>query len=718
MEDTKKKCSKAGFYSHITILLVIAGILINILGTIINKVLGLPLYLDSIGTILITALSGVVPGVVVGFFSNVINSIQSAENAYYAAISVLLAIVVAFFVKKGYFESFKKTLLMIVPCAIIGGVLGSIITFLIDGLGINTVSSLYLGNVLFKEDVVRTFLDLVSSGFLYDVVDKGISIIVAFLIFKLIPKDIKQKLVFRDWKQEALTPEMEEQVKKNSFGKTSLHSKLISLISITLLVVATVTTAISYFLYQKATIQEHQVTGKSITKVVANLINGDDINRYISEGDNAAGYKEIEEEMKVIRDSSNDVLYVYVYKIDEEGCHVVFDLDTEELEGSNPGDLIPFDESFSKYIPSLLAGEEIEPMITNDTFGWLLTVYEPIKDSNGITQAYACTDVSMLQVKLSSIEFLTKIISLFFGFLLVIIVIGHALADFHIVYPINSMAITAGKFAYQSEEDRNESIKNFKSLKINTDDEIENLYNSFSMTMEETIEYIKNVQQQAKVISKMQNGLILVMADMVESRDQCTGDHVRKTAEYCRIILEQLRENGEFKDILTDDYIEDVVNSAPLHDIGKIKVSDTILNKPGKLTPEEFEEMKKHTTAGGEIIQEAMELVSSNTGYLKEAKNLATYHHEKWNGAGYPMGLSGDDIPLSARVMAVADVFDALVSRRSYKEPYPFEKALSIIEESSGSHFDPRVVKAFFDRKEEVKKVSEINMAKEQANYS
>ena len=128
--------------------------------------------------------------------------------------------------------------------------------------------------------------------------------------------------------------------------------------------------------------------------------------------------------------------------------------------------------------------------------------------------------------------------------------------------------------------------------------------------------------------------------------------------------------------------------------------------------------MKKHTTAGGEIIQEAMGLVSSDTGYLKEAKNLATYHHEKWNGTGYPMRLSGDDIPLSARVMAVADVFDALVSRRSYKDPFSFEKALSIIEESSGSHFDPRVVKAFFDRKEEVKKVSEINMAKEQANYS
>ncbi|MBO7703915.1 MAG: HD domain-containing protein, partial [Solobacterium sp.] len=197
---------------------------------------------------------------------------------------------------------------------------------------------------------------------------------------------------------------------------------------------------------------------------------------------------------------------------------------------------------------------------------------------------------------------------------------------------------------------------------------------------------------------------------MVESRDQCTGDHVRKTAAYCRIILEQLRKDGLFTDLLTDEYIDDVVNSAPLHDIGKIKVSDAILNKPGKLTDEEFEEMKKHTLAGNEIIQQAMELVSSDTGYLREAKNLATYHHEKWNGKGYPMGLAGEDIPLSARVMAVADVFDALVSRRSYKEPFSFEKAMSIIDEGSGNHFDPRVVKAFDEVKDQAKEISERHL--------
>ncbi len=130
------------------------------------------------------------------------------------------------------------------------------------------------------------------------------------------------------------------------------------------------------------------------------------------------------------------------------------------------------------------------------------------------------------------------------------------------------------------------------------------------------------------------------------------------------------------------------------------------MNKPGKLTDEEFEIMKTHTTAGKKMIEEAIQNVKG-AAYLAEAKNLAAYHHEKWNGCGYPSGLSGEEIPLSARVMAVADVFDALVSKRCYKEPFSFEKAMSIIKESAGSHFDPKVVEAFVSAGEEVRQVAE-----------
>ena len=170
--------------------------------------------------------------------------------------------------------------------------------------------------------------------------------------------------------------------------------------------------------------------------------------------------------------------------------------------------------------------------------------------------------------------------------------------------------------------------------------------------------------------------------------------------------MDLLKEQGLFSEYLTDEFYYDVYNSAPLHDVGKIKVSDVILNKPGKLTDEEFAIMKSHASAGGEVIERAMEL-SGDSAFLKEALNLATHHHEKWDGSGYPDGLKGDEIPLSARIMAVSDVFDALVSARSYKKPFTFEEAMNIISEGAGKHFDPVIAKVFIDNPDRVREITE-----------
>ena len=223
---------------------------------------------------------------------------------------------------------------------------------------------------------------------------------------------------------------------------------------------------------------------------------------------------------------------------------------------------------------------------------------------------------------------------------------------------------------------------------------------------DDSVRHVRDVKNKNEAISQMQNALIVTLADLVESRDENTGQHIKKTAAYVKIILNELKREGVYKDRLTDAFIENVVNSAPLHDIGKIAVPDSILNKPGKLTKEEFDLMKTHTTAGGKIIGSIIATVPDSK-YLDEAKNLATYHHERWDGKGYPTGLAGENIPLSARVMAVADVFDALVSKRSYKEGFSYEKAFSIIEEESGTHFDPKLVDAFFRAKDEVLRVAD-----------
>ncbi len=193
--------------------------------------------------------------------------------------------------------------------------------------------------------------------------------------------------------------------------------------------------------------------------------------------------------------------------------------------------------------------------------------------------------------------------------------------------------------------------------------------------------------------NNMQSHVIEDLAALIETRDQSTGEHVIRTKTYVGMIARALRARGRFPDRLTDGDIEEMRNAAPLHDVGKISVSDTILLKPGKLTAEEFEEMKKHAPRGGKVIRYIFRNLE-DPAFLKMAEEIAVNHHEWWNGRGYPAGRKEEEIPLSARIMAAADVYDALVSPRVYKEPISPEEALDIIESESGTHFDPEVVLA------------------------
>ncbi|MHC4875172.1 MAG: HD domain-containing phosphohydrolase [Planctomycetota bacterium] len=187
---------------------------------------------------------------------------------------------------------------------------------------------------------------------------------------------------------------------------------------------------------------------------------------------------------------------------------------------------------------------------------------------------------------------------------------------------------------------------------------------------------------------------IFALAKLVESRDDDTGGHVERMRDYARILAEELSRRPEFSGEVDGQYIDLLYLTTPLHDIGKVGIPDQILGKPGKLTVEEFEVMKTHTTIGGQTL-EAVTSLHSNAAYLLMAKEIAMTHHERWDGTGYPAGLSGEDIPLSGRITAIADVYDALTTKRSYKEAFSHEKAVRIITEGRGTHFDPRLVDAF-----------------------
>ena len=203
------------------------------------------------------------------------------------------------------------------------------------------------------------------------------------------------------------------------------------------------------------------------------------------------------------------------------------------------------------------------------------------------------------------------------------------------------------------------------------------------------------VNQKTENIVAMHNKLILSMAAMVESRDNSTGGHIKRTSDVVNILIEEIqKDKSDDRLILTNEFCYNIIKAAPMHDLGKIAVDDAVLRKPGRFTDEEFEKMKTHAEEGARIVHEILKDTDDQVFHIL-AENVAHYHHERWDGSGYPKGLKGEEIPLEARIMAVADVYDALVSKRVYKEAMSFEKADSIMMESFGKHFDKQLEKYY-----------------------
>ena len=557
-------------------------ILINILFSRLCGLLEIPLFLDCIGTLLAAICGGFLPGIIVGYVTNLINSVFNPPTAYYAVISVLIALSASALAYKGFYKKFYKSLVSIPVFTFLGGFLGSLLTYLLYGFGMGEGISAPFAQKLLANGTLSVFSAQLISDVAIDIIDKTVTVLIVYALLKLIPEKIRDSIALTSWQQRPLDRDEIRASHNMDVARRKLSSRIIMIVGSVMCFVAVTTCIISYVIYDQFA-QDHFAVMGSVA------------------------------------------------------------------------------------------------------------------------------DVSAEAAPVDGVMFITRLASLFIGFFIVVLVFCLWHMKYHMTYPINSMTFAARQFAYNSEEELETGLRSLADLKISTGDEIEKLYEAVLKTMGDTVGYLEDFRVKGEQISRMQNGLIYILADLVESRDKCTGDHVKKTAAYVRLILELLRDSGEYGGVVTDEYIEDVCNCAPLHDIGKIKVSDLILNKPARLNDEEFLEMQKHTTAGKKIIESAMELTGGSSGYLKEALNLATYHHEKWDGSGYPEGLKGEEIPLSARIMAVSDVYDALLSDRSYKKAFSHEEAMRILKEGSGKHFDPVIVRLFSENEDKVRKIEEEN---------
>ena len=357
-------------------------------------------------------------------------------------------------------------------------------------------------------------------------------------------------------------------------------------------------------------------------------------------------------------------------------------------------------------------GDEYEEFMKNDSaetyvthngeHGHFFSYYCPIKDSAGNTVAYAVANIDASMINIHVYSNAARILTIeAFVFLIGGAVLIHFIRYFFIV-PLK--IVDSEIRAYEAIGPKKWlTSKARKSLvKLRGKDEISSLSSISHSTMDLAAESILKIEEQAAKLIATQKGVVFALAEIIESRDKCTADHTTRTAMYSSMIANELVKEGKFADVLTEEFLENFAIAAALHDVGKIKIPDAILNKPGKLTKEEFDVMKEHTLEGEKIIELALQDIGASSEYLTTAKQVSGGHHERWDGTGYPRGLKGDETPLCARIVAIADVFDALTCRRPYKEPWPFEKAIATIQEESGTHFDPELVDAFMAIKDDV----------------
>lgn len=396
--------------------------------------MGLPLFFDSIGTILVAAIGGMLPGVIVGYVSNLINSINDPITLYYGVLGVIMAMAASRMSSKGYFRKKKGLVIAVIVFAFIGGCAGSAMTWFLYGGGIGEGISAPLAHFINNHGVGQ-FLSQFTADTLIDLLDKTLNVIIVFLTLKLYPAKYDNTFIY----SKIYTKDQSFIEKHTYYRKNSVRTEIVSLIVGASIIISIVSTGISYTFYRSNLQEQYRQAAVNGAMLAAECIDGNRVNRYLENSTKEAGYIPTKNELQKLFKSMDNIKYLYVYKIEEDGCHVVFDFDTEDVKAQQTGDIVDFDPSFSQYLDKLLAGESIETVVSNDSFGWLMTSYIPVKDDNGVTQAYACVDISMEDFVRDMQVYLIKIVAILFGITIILAVFSIWYVMHKFVEPIQSM---------------------------------------------------------------------------------------------------------------------------------------------------------------------------------------------------------------------------------------------------------------------------------------
>lgn len=701
MKSNGKDSKKSGFYLALSI---ITAILFNVISATLAGILKLPAYFDFTGTLFITVLAGPFPGILTAVVTNLICAFFDNTALYFTLVDVLTVLFTVWYTKKRKFDNVVNILLYILTAGAFWGFTSSVVQWsLFGGPASGSITEIInMINIKSHPVALFTVVNIAISLF-----EKGICTLAALTVIRFMPAKKRHDLKTSMWKQRPLSSaETESMTKLASDSKYPLRIRVSAMLAGVSLALVLVMGWVTLNFYSDNIKKESAVILENSAAFAADTIDADSIASYLAKNGDNTLYLQTENTLYRILSSSSGLTRLSIIRVREKGLTYIFDITGDNSSTRSPGENIVPPDDIKNYLPSLLAGENIPSTEIKRGHNRYLITFKPIYDRNGNCICYACSELSLKGINNYTKNLFLRIALVVTAFLLLIVSFALWITNKYIIYPINSMAAAMENLVKESGDQKklDENYTKIRSLNINTEDEVEKLYNAICDMTKNQAEQMRDIRYLADSTAKMQDGLIITMANMVENRDSDTGSHIQKTASYVKIIVEGLKKKGYYADKITTKFMSDIVRSAPLHDVGKINISDTILNKPGKLTPEEYEIMKTHTTAGKQILEDAINMVKGES-YLKEAKNMAAYHHERWDGKGYPEGLKGEVIPLSARIMAVADVFDALSSPRVYKKAFPFEKALEILKEGDGTQFDPKCIEAFMDSLPEVKKI-------------
>ena len=665
------------------------------------------MYFDTIGTIFVAFLGGSLPAIVIGISTNVILNYVDAGSIYFSLINVIIAILASRAARYSKRKKIVRGILFILISSAVSSILSILIQYVISVVPVEG-GILEVSNFMYSGEGLGHILSLIIVSFFLNIIDKGLSLIVAYLLYKIVPLHLQESIANYGWKQKPLSIEEIRESRRKSGNKTLLKN-VSFILSTTIIVLSLILVWISITFYYEDCKSEYSNEAFAIVESAASVIDGDEINEFVKWGNKATGYHDVQKILKMLLNNTQGVVKLSVFIAEQNGYLYLFQEAKPGVPILDNGIVLPYLEQYSPYIDSFKNGKVVdEIMFSNDKS--IMTASYPIRNSDGDTVAYVVADVYMSFLSEYAREYLLKTFLCFSGFIVLILVFGFTEVGYNLVFPINSITKASNEFldSHGDQKALDENVRKTRQISVRTGDEVEQLYVALCKMESEMAEYVRDLRHYADTTKKTQNGLIITLASIVESRDYNSNAHIQNTTAYVRIILNGLKKKGYYPEKISQKFMEELEMSAPLHDIGKIHISDSILNKRGELTEDEEEIFKLHTVYGRQIMEKAISTVKGDS-YLKEARNMAAYHHERWDGTGYPDGLHGEVIPLSARIMALADELDDLTAPRRFKISYSLDEAIEIIRAESGKKFDPKCVDALLEGVSEVRAVINNN---------